>query len=85
MQLVFPNFLIPWHGFLMLLSQCWDRDKVMCKPGKQPHLTWECSLSRESLFMFKTVTIMAIRYLITVLLDKGKFPAPPTLLPRLVL
>lgn len=30
--------------------------------------------------MFKTVTVTAVCYLITVLLDKGQFPILPTLL-----
>lgn len=61
----------------------------MCKLGKRGRLkgvgrgsntlTWECSLSRESLFTFKipAVTVIAICHPITVLLDNRKLPAPP--------
>lgn len=61
----------------------------MCQLGKRGRLkgvgrgsntlTWECSLSRESLFTFKipAVTVIAICHPITVLLDNRKLPAPP--------
>lgn len=53
--------------------------------GGDNTIIWEYSLSWESLLVFKIVTVIAIRYPISVLLHNRKFPTPPTPLPPLFL